>query len=134
MEIKFWIDGEKKEKVDPKLFSDHAEKLAIKLAEDHEKGRGSVNKRTQIRKFYDEVVRLDTTAKTRKDEWEFILPQVHMLAAKAAYARGRKLVSDDFLNFIKSSIDQVEIQKDLTIFTSFFEAMMGYYRLHGPNN
>jgi CRISPR-associated protein Csm2 len=131
--IEFWID-KSKQAVDPQLFSAKAEALAKVLNEDHETSRRRANKRTQIRKFFDEVVRLDMTAKSGRQEWTSVLPLVHMLTAKAAYARGRELVSDTFLKFIKDSVDQVETQKDLNIFSTFFEAFIGFYRMHGPSN
>lgn len=130
--ITFW-KSEDKEKIDHKLFSETAERLAYTLNEDI-KHKKEHNKRTQIRKFYDEVVRLDSAAKARQSDWDAILPQVHMMTAKAAYARGRELVSDNFLNFIKSSVNQIQETKDLNVFSTFFEAMMGFYRLHGPRN
>jgi len=93
-----------------------------------------VNKRTQIRKFFDEVTRLDMTARSRPRDWHTLIPLVHMMTAKAAYAKGRELISDNFLKFIKESVDQVEDEKDLSIFATFFEAFIGFYRLHGPSN
>jgi CRISPR-associated protein Csm2 len=132
-EIILWKDKEN-EKVDPALFSNTAEKLAKDLAEDCRVSKNRENKRTQIRKFYDEVVRLDMQAKARPQEWDNILPLVHMLTAKVAYAKGRKLVSDNFVNFIRSSIKQISGKKDLELFANFFEAFIGFYRMHGPAN
>jgi len=133
--IYFWKDKEKGV-VDPILFSKTAENFAKKIAEEHEESKGKKsNKRTQIRKFYDEVLRLDMDAKSKKYNWEDIIPLVHMLTAKAAYANGRdKLVSDRFLVFIKDSVEQIQDAKDLTLFANFFEAFMGFYRLYGPKN
>ena len=92
--IVFWKEKEK-ELVDPTLFSTQAEILAQNMARDHETSRGKkFNKRTQIRKFFDEVTRLDIAAKSKPETWTNILPMVHMLTAKAAYARGRELVSE----------------------------------------
>ncbi len=130
--IEFWKNKEK-QLVDPTLFSLHAENLAKEIAKEIEQSR-SANKRTQIRKFYDEVIRLDMEAKAREDEWPNIIPLVHMLTAKAAYAKGRSLISNGFLNFIKQSVDQIANPKDLSVFANFFEAFMGFYRLHGPKN
>ena len=131
--IEFWKEKEKK-LVDPALFSKKAEELAKQLAKDHDMSRGKMNKRTQIRKFFDEITRLDIAAKSKPDTWPNVLPMVHMLTAKAAYAKGRDLVSDSFMSFIKQSVDQVEEHKDLNLFASFFEAFMGFYRMHGPSN
>jgi len=130
--ISLWKDKGKKI-VDPTLFSSTAEQLAVKLAEDNKNSK-KANKRTQLRRFYDEVLRLDSEAKTRPEQWDTILPRLHMLTAKAAYAKGRELVSDNFVSFIKNAIQQIEHQDDLVVFANFFEAFMGFYRLHGPSN
>lgn len=128
-----WKDSEK-QILDPELFSKTAKELAKKLAEDHKKSGEKENKRSQIRKFYDETVRLDMRTKSRPGEWVNIIPMVHMLTAKAAYALGRKLISKNFMSFIKESVNQIERPEDLNVFCNFFEAFMGFYRLHGPNN
>ncbi len=135
-EIKLWKNRDKKI-IDPTLYSDIAEQMAKEMKNDLEMSRRRVNKRTQIRKFYDEVVRLDTEAKrldmnsdNGREKWDNILPMVHMLVAKAAYARGRDLVSQNFSNFIRSSVKQVTEPVDLSVFANFFEAFMGFYRLY----
>ena len=99
-EIVFLKDKQNR-KIDPTLFSKTADVLAKDLAAENRSNKKS-NKRTQIRKFYDEVLRLDMEAKTRPNDWDTILSLVHMLVAKAAYAKGRELVSERFLEFIKS--------------------------------
>lgn len=133
MKVTLWEDKNQK-KVDPKLFSETAEKGAREFAEDKKKDKRKPNKRTQIRKFYDEVLRLDAEAKTRPEDWDFILPQIHMLTAKAAYAQGRGLVSPGFLEFIRSGVDQINEERDLRVFAMFFEAVMGFYRMLEPSN
>ena len=132
--ITLWKDRDKGT-IDPELFSVKAKELAKRLAEDNKNSKGEkANRRTQLRKFYDEVLRLDSDAKARPDQWERILPRVHMLTAKAAYAMGRDFVSIRFLNFIEETVKQVQEPKDLSIFAMFFEAMMGFYRQYGPSN
>ena len=137
--IKFWDDREKG-LVPIKLLSDTAEKFSKLIADDNNRTR-KMNKRTQIRKFYDEVMHLDMEARRRgknpddrAKKWNAILALVNMLVAKAAYARGRDLVSDNFLGFIKDSVADIKDPDDLKIFASFFEAFMGFYRLYGPNS
>jgi CRISPR-associated protein Csm2 len=125
-------DGTKK--VKPELFSHEAETLAKNLKKDHDDSNGKKNKRTQLRKFYDEILRLQVEASTDQRNWYDVLPQVHMLAAKTAYADGRELVSPRFNSFITDCIKQVDDAESLKIFANFFEAMMGFYRLHGPKN
>lgn len=132
--VTLWKDREKG-LVDPELFSAKAEELAKELAKEHKASRNKkTNKRTQLRKFYDEVLRLESETRSGKNPWERILPLVHMLTAKAAYARGRDLVSEGFLSFIKDSVSQVREEKDLVMFANFFEALMGFYRMYGPSS
>lgn len=143
VDIKFWEDREKK-LIEPLLLSSTAEDLAKRIADDYilaKKNKKNTNTRTQIRKFYDEVVRLkvesDNLDKKNGEEiqkWNSILALVNMMVAKAAYAKGRDLVSDNFLNFIRNSVKEIRDKEDLKLFATFFEAFMGFYRLYGPKN
>ena len=132
--IVFWQD-EAMQKIDPQLYYQKAEALAKGLISK------KLNRRTQIRKFYDEVVRLDIRSRginlnnpKGKKKWEDTLPLVYMLTAKAAYAEGRKLVSKSFSEFIRNSVEQIKEPPDLKVFATFFEAFMGFYTLHDPKN
>jgi CRISPR-associated protein Csm2 len=129
MFMNFWKD-KKNKLIEPDLFSTDAENLAKKVAED---GTKTCNKRSQIRKFYDEV--LNFSARVGKDpvEFEKMLPYLKMLNAKAAYAKGRGLISDSFKNFLSNSLQQVNDRDDFDVFSGLFEAFMGYYRLYRPS-
>lgn len=128
--ITFYKDKEKRI-LDPKLFSTTAEQWAKKI---NGSGGGKSNKRTQIRKFYDEVVRYNTLAKVNPGDWDNILPYINMLIAKAAYAKGRNnLVTEDFVGLMKDCVEQIRDSRDLDVFASFFEAFMGFYRQYGAN-
>jgi CRISPR-associated protein Csm2 len=124
--------------IEPKLFSEIAEQAADEIAKsgqtpsrDGRAPRLDHNKRTQIRKFYDEVVRLNATAKGNPEDWDVILPYINMLIAKAAYANGRnRLVTDQNVHLLKDCIEQVQKPADLDVFANFFEAFMGFYRKH----
>lgn len=126
MEIKLWKDKNKK-LVDPELFSSTAEKLAKKISEE---GGGRLNKPTQIRKFYDEVVRFDSIVKSNPAEFDAMMPYLNMLNAKAAYAMGRKLVSEGFRDFISNGLKQIRDRDDFAAFSGLFEAFMGYYKFY----
>lgn len=120
--------------IDPLLFSSRAEDMAKEMQRDYSASRDRINRRTQIRKFYDEILRLDNIAQTRPNSWNTVEPQLHLVIAKAAYAKGRDLVSDNFLNFIRESVFQVTKPDDLRIFATFFEALMGFYKLYVPKS
>lgn len=126
MAIQFWKDG-KKPSINPDLFSDIAEKIAKDIADEKQ---GNLNKATQIRKFYDEVVRFDSMLKENTDEFENILPYFKMLNAKAAYAMGRGLISQKFKDFIADGVRQVNDWQDFTVFAGLFESFMGYYKFY----
>lgn len=126
MEVKFWKDKTKKQ-IDPDLFSSKAEALAKEIFGE---GSNKTNKPTQIRKFYDEVLRFDSMLKTNPNEFENILPYLKMLNAKAAYAMGRDLVSKGFKDFISTSLNQIKDKDDFDAFSGLFEAFMGYYKFY----
>lgn len=143
--IEFWRDKEKG-LVDHNLFSTVAEEQALtmeaagrKMGKDGSPQRNKKgeyiyekNRSSQLRKFYDEVQRLNTMVQINSTKMEHILPMLHMLTAKAAYAEGRNLVSQSFREFIRDSVMQIHEPTDLRIFADFFEAFMGFYKLHGP--
>ncbi|MGD0489863.1 MAG: type III-A CRISPR-associated protein Csm2 [Syntrophorhabdales bacterium] len=130
MEIKFWRDKSKK-LIDPELFSGHAEDLARAVASE---SNDRTNAPTQIRKFYDQVVRFDSIVKTNPEEFDILIPYIKMLNAKAAYAHAREsggnpLISQGFREFITRSLEKVNDRDDFEVFASFFEAFMGFYKL-----
>ena len=125
--ITFYKDKEKRT-LNPTLFSDIAMSWADAI---YKSGNKDMNKRSQLRKFFDEIIRLNALAKGNPDDWDDIVPFVNMVIAKTAYAEGRKKVSKEFLDFMKDGIGQIENYKDLDVFANFFEAFMGFYRKYG---
>ncbi len=129
-----WKD-EKSNLVNPEAFSKIAEKWAKEVSEEGmERGRAKRNKATQIRKYYDELFKLNQRARMQGSEWEAILPHVHMLIAKAAYAKGRDLVTDSFVDGLRDMISGVQTREHLQAVTSFMEAFMAFYKLYRPRD
>lgn len=129
--IEFYRDKQKRT-LNPLLFSSVAEDWAKKIRDGGTREKDK-NKRSQLRKFYDEVLRLNTLAKMSPGDWENIHPYVNMLIAKVVYARGRNKVTQEFEDMLKSCIGHVQADKDLDVFANFFEAFMGFYRQYGEN-
>lgn len=127
--ISFYKDKEKRI-LNPKLFSETAMGWAEKI---HDRGGKYANKRSQLRKFFDEVIRLNALTRSNPRDWDNILPYVNMLIAKVAYAQGRGKVTQEFVDLIKGCIDQVHEDRDLDVFANFFEAFIGFYRKYGEN-
>lgn len=126
MAIQLWKDREKRIIV-PELFSTYADEFAKKISSESTRTR---NKGTQLRRFYDEISRLNARAQMPDAEWNLILPQVHMVIAKTAYAKGRDLVSESFVNLMREGITQIQDSQDLKIFSTYLEAFMGFYKMY----
>lgn len=133
--IQLWKDRENKV-LDPVLFSSIANEKAEKIHRDglDKWGNEKQNSSTQLRRFFDEIARLNAKAQAPDSKWEIILPQVHMVVAKTAYAKGRKLVTESFVDLFGGTIrDQVATKDDLRAFASFFEAFIGFYKSYRRN-
>lgn len=135
MEIRFWKDKDKK-LVEPELFSTGAEVLAKEIAKE---SNDRTNTPTQLRKFYDEVIRFDQIIKTKPEEFDQLLPYIKMLNAKAAYARaresgGKPLISQKFRDFISGTLKNINTREDFDVFSSLFEAFMGFYKFEYEEN
>ncbi len=129
--IQLWRNEEAKEArvLDPALFFQTAEQLAKDIDIEGQANRGNPrNKSTQLRRFFDELVRLNMQAQAKEEDWGMIKPRVHMIVAKAAYAKGRDLVTDKFVTLVRDGISQVDSREDLQVFTNFFESFMGFYK------
>ncbi len=111
--------------ITPTLFSETAKECAEVIAANGGRDR---NKSTQIRRFYDEVSLWQE--KVGNDEARFAenLPFIKMIVAKVAYANGRKLVDNSFLNFMEAGLKQVDSLKSFCTFKTFMEAFMGFYK------
>ncbi|HHL18243.1 MAG TPA: type III-A CRISPR-associated protein Csm2 [Thiothrix sp.] len=112
------------------LFSEVAQETARIIARDDKN-----NKPTQLRRFYDEIIMWDTRintqpSKEKRDEvFNESLPFIRMMNAKVAYAKGRDLVNDDYLNLLNHCLKEVNDPESMRHFKLFMEAFMGFYKL-----
>lgn len=120
------------EDLDHNLFADFAEDAAKKVARDPKDASkvNEKNKPTQIRKFYDELVMWDSKVSENDTDYKTNAPLIKMMCAKIAYAKGRGHVDDNFEKLFKHCMGQVESAEKLHQFKLFFEAFMGFYKLH----
>ncbi len=110
------------------LFDEVANQTALTIADS-----GDKNKSTQLRKYYDELCMWDQKIKQDPTKYTEYLPLIKMLNAKVAYANGRKLVDDNFVKLMRHCLGQLNEHK--TSFETcklFFEAFMGFYKMHRP--
>lgn len=111
----------------PDLFDGIASEVAECIAQF--KG----NKSTQLRKYYDELNMWEQKIKQNPNNYAEYLPLIKMLNAKVAYAKGRDLVDDNFVKLMRRCLEQVtEDRKTFGTCKLFFEAFMGFYKVHKP--
>jgi CRISPR-associated protein Csm2 len=116
--------------LDPELFNTIARDAAKSVAfRDDGKPRNE-NKPTQLRRFYDEIVRWETRVNQQPEKFGEYLPFIRMINAKAAYAEGRKpkLVDRTFVDLMQHTLIEVKDAETMTACKLFWEAFMGFYK------
>lgn len=116
--------------LDPEVFNGIAKRCAETIGNSDKE----VNKPSQLRRFYDEL--LMWTTKVGQDNARFheCRPFILMLNAKAAYAEGRKLVDINFVKLLEHCLRQIEDAKTLGLAKLFFEAFLGFYKEVRPKD
>ena len=116
------------EKINAELFDSTANQSAAAISEVEEQ----VNKITQLRRFYDEIVMWNDKLQKNEDKYPEYIPFIKMLNAKVAYARGRKHVDDNYKDLMERCIAQLDNNNVQTFFhfKLFMEAFMGFYKAH----
>jgi CRISPR-associated protein Csm2 len=116
--------------INPKLYSDIAEAAARDVGT----ASRDQNKPSQLRRFYDELVMLQTKIGSSSERFEQNQPFIQMLKAKVAYAEGRKKVDNRFAALLRHIVDQAQDYQTLKQARLFMEAFMAFYKIHGPND
>lgn len=106
------------------LFNDEAEDVAKKLNQ----APGHMNKTTQIRRFYDELVGWQERIEGDDVKFKQYEAFVKMLNAKVAYAKGRKLVDGEFEAWFRDCVKSTTSAKALDHFRLHFEAVLGFLK------
>ncbi len=106
------------------LFNGEAEAVANKLNQ----APGHMNKTTQIRRFYDELVGWQERIEGDDAKFKLYEAFIKMLNAKVAYAKGRKLVDEQFEAWFRECIKSTTSAKALDHFRLHFEAVLGFLK------
>ena len=115
--------------IHPDLFDKTAQKVAEIVANKNDRKSSQLNKSTQLRRFYDELVMWEEKIRSDESKFNEHLPFIRMIKAKAAYAKGRKLVDGAYVDLIGQTIDFIKSPEDMRIAKLFLEAFMGFYKL-----
>ena len=109
---------------DAQLFNDEAEAVANRLNQ----AASTLNKPTQIRRFYDELVGWQERIDGDDEKFRQYEAFIKMLNAKVAYAKGRKLVDDEFVAWFRLCIKTTTSARALDHFRLHFEAVLGFLK------
>lgn len=96
-------------------------------------------KKTQLRKFFDQIKDLEHRLKSNED-LNKIKIEVLALIPKLAYSKGRKLIDDEFYNFmkalllrLKNDMNEKDAKDVFEKFVNILESVLAYYTYHFPS-
>ena len=103
-------------------------------------------KKAQLRKFFDQIKDLEHSLKSKKinedlsnEDLSKIKIEVLALIPKLAYSKGRKLIDDEFYNFmkalllrLKNDMNEKDAKDVFEKFVNILESVLAYYTYHFP--
>lgn len=109
--------------------------IADRLASDR-RFRGDL-KTTQLRKFFDNIV--NNQEKLKSSGWESVESDFYMIRPNLAYAKGRKLIPDDFFQLVSACLEKVnpqgsteeQIKMNYDRFVELMQALVAYIKYYG---
>lgn len=119
------IDKIRFEPLAANIFSEIAKQVADEITPT-ERADSNLNKTTQLRKFYDELLMWDEKVNLDEHKYTEYAPFIHMLKAKVAYAKGRNYVNGEFVEIFNKMLEGVKSAKTLHYAKLFFEAVLGF--------
>ena len=113
----------------PKTFADiggDADKIA-KSVEDL--------KTTQLRKFFDELKQLELQLNEDGSTWSDVERKFYMMKPMLAYAKGRKLIPDNFFKLMTVCMKKIDVQgteqkENYNVFVKFVESIVAYHKYY----
>jgi len=104
-----------------------ADKIALELKEKM--------KPTQLRRFFHAIKEKERTVKGKNDDEKLgqkTKSEIRLLIPEIAYARGRKLITQDFYELMQICLSSGKLEKvgDLRILMQFLTAIIAYHKFH----
>lgn len=86
----------------------------------------------QLRKFFGAVRNIE-----KKKKWEEIEPELYLFKPKLAVSVGRKLIPNEFYDFMKVTMSKIDVgetdddkMKNFDTFVKFLEAIVAYHKYY----
>lgn len=90
---------------------------------------------TQLRKFFGHIKQIQAKYKGKKDDDKVEKGELYLLMPELAYALGRNLISKNFYELMKTSLNSEKIPtvKDFNCFVDFLSAVLAYHKMEKGN-
>ena len=98
----------------------------LKVRDDKGRVKPDINKRSQIRKFYEYALAAQGLLQRNGNRFEVVEAELNRLIPFADYAKSRGTVSGLFVEFIKKNVTSIHNTSDMTAFIKHFEAIVAY--------
>ncbi len=96
-------------------------------------------KTAQLRRFFGAIKSIERTMEEEKSEnvWDEVEAEFYLLKPKIAYAKGRKLIPDEFYQILKVSLNKINLGtnedkiENFKRFVKFLESIVAYHKFYG---
>lgn len=95
-------------------------------------------KTTQLRRFFGAIKLIERTIEEENSEkaWDEVEAEFYLLKPKIAYAKGRKLISEEFYQVLKVSLNKIDVGtnqekiENFKRFVKFLESIVAYHKFY----
>ena len=96
-------------------------------------------KTTQLRRFFGAIKLIERTIEEENSEkaWDEVEAEFYLLKPKIAYAKGRKLIPEEFYQVLKVSLNKINVGtnedkiENFKRFVKFLESIVAYHKFYG---
>lgn len=96
-------------------------------------------KTAQLRRFFGAIKSIERTIEEENPEkaWDEVEAEFYLLKPKIAYAKGRKLIPEEFYQVLKVSLNKINVGsnedkiENFRIFVRFLESIVAYHKFYG---
>lgn len=95
-------------------------------------------KTTQLRRFFGAIKLIERTIEEENSEkaWDEVEAEFYLLKPKIAYAKGRKLIPEEFYQVLKVSLNKINVGtnedkiENFKRFVQFLESIVAYHKFY----
>ncbi len=96
-------------------------------------------KTAQLRRFFGAIKSIERKIEEENPEnvWEKVETEFYLLKPKIAYAKGRRLIPDEFYQVLRVSLNKIDVGSNedkvanFKTFVKFLESIVAYHKFYG---